>query len=335
MNDQAQDSTGRDYWVGFDLGGTKMMAAVFDEAFELIARTRKRTRAIDGAEAGLDRMIECVEEVLAAVGVKNKQLAGIGVASPGPLDLDAGVVLETPNLGWEKVDIGAAFRKAFGCPTYLLNDVDAGVYGEYRYGAGREGRCVVGVFPGTGIGGGCVYEGSILRGRPYSCMEIGHLPVVPNGSLCGCGRRGCLETVASRQALVAAALSAAMRGQAPYLSERAGTDFGKVRSKALAASVKEGDEAVEKILRQGAAWIGYATAGVINLLAPDIIVLGGGMVEAMPKLFREEVQKAAEERVMDTFRGTFEVRVAELGDDAGVTGAAAWAARRTGKGKGA
>jgi glucokinase len=133
-----------------------------------------------------------------------------------------------------------------------------------------------------------------------------------------------LETVASRQALVAAAVSAAMRGQAPHLAERAGSDLGKVRSKALAASIKEGDTVVEDILRQGAAWIGYATAGVVNLLAPDVIVLGGGLVEAMPKLFREEVARSAEARVMDTFRGTFKVRVAELGDDAGVTGAAAW-----------
>lgn len=335
MNTEIQEDKRKTYRIGFDLGGTKMMAAVFDEAFEIVARVRRKTRPTEGSEAGLARMIELAEGALAEAGVKAGQLAGIGVASPGPLDLDRGMVLETPNLGWTKVKVSASFKKAFGCPTFLLNDVDAGVYGEYRFGAGRGTRCLVGVFPGTGIGGGCVYEGAILRGATSSCMEIGHLPVLPEGPLCGCGRRGCLETVASRQTLVAAALSAAIRGQAPHLSGRAGTDIGKVRSKALAASVEAGDEAVEKILRQGAAWIGYATAGVINLLAPDMIVLGGGMVEAMPKLFKEEVQRAARERVMDSFRDTFKVSVAELGDDAGVVGAAAWAEYMERNGKGA
>ena len=325
----AKKQSDKRYRVGFDLGGTKMMAAVFDEAFEIVARVRRKTRATDGAETGLRRMIQLVEDALSEGGVPADQLRAIGVASPGPLDLNKGVVLETPNLGWEQVEVSAAFKKAFGCPAFLLNDVDAGVYGEYRFGAGKGARCVLGVFPGTGIGGGCVYEGAVLRGSRFSCMEIGHLPVVPNGSLCGCGRRGCLETVASRQVLVAAALSAAMRGQAPHLSERAGTDIGKVRSKALAASVREGDKVVEQILRQGAEWIGYATAGVINLLAPDVIVLGGGMVEAMPELFEEEVLRAAEQRVMDSFRGTFKVRVAKLGDDAGLAGAASWAEHMT------
>ena len=325
MNIETKKDKGQVFRVGFDLGGTKMMAAVFDQAFVVVARVRKKTRAVDGAEAGVARMVELVGEALTKAGVETDQLAGIGIASPGPLDLNRGVVLETPNLGWTLVKVSAAFTKAFGCPTFLLNDVDAGVYGEYRFGAGQGARCLVGVFPGTGIGGGCVYQGAIFRGATSSCMEIGHLPVVPEGPLCGCGRRGCLETVASRQTLVAAALSAALRGQAPHLAARAGSDIAKVRSKALAASIKEGDTAVEEILRQGAAWIGYALAGVVNLLAPDVIVLGGGLVEAMPKLFKEEVERAARARVMDSFRDTFKVCVAKLGDDAGVVGAAAWA----------
>jgi glucokinase len=270
-------------------------------------------------------MIELVRVALEEAGAAPHAVAGIGVASPGPLDLDQGLILETPNLGWSNVAIRSTFSQAFDCPAWLLNDVDAGVYGEYRFGVGRRARCLVGVFPGTGIGGGCVYDGTIVRGSRHSCMEVGHAPVMPQGALCGCGRRGCLETVAGRQALAAAALSAAMRGQAPYLSRQVGTDLGRVRSKVLAAAVNAGDQVVEQILREGARWIGYATAGVINLLTPDVVLLGGGLVEAMPALFLEEVEAAARARVMDSFRDTFKVVAAELGDDAGVTGAAAWA----------
>jgi glucokinase len=156
-------------------------------------------------------------------------------------------------------------------------------------------------------------------------MEIGHMEVTPRGPLCGCGASGCLEAVASRLAVSAAAAQAAYRGQAPHLLEAAGTDLSDIRSGALAASVAGGDEAVERILREAARQIGIAVAGVVNLLAPDKVVLGGGLVEAMPELFVEEVSKTARKRAMPAFADTFKVVAAELGDDASVLGAAAWA----------
>ncbi len=312
-------------WVGFDLGGTKMLATVYDRQFQQIGCRRKKTGGNQGAEAGLERIIQTIREALDDAAIKASQLSGIGMGCPGPLDLDEGIIIETPNLGWENVPIKKILQAEFKVPVFIANDVDVGVYGEYRFGAGRGARCVLGVFPGTGVGGGCVYEGKIVRGRKSSCMEIGHIQVMPDGPVCGCGRQGCLETVASRLAIASAAAQAAYRGQAPTLLKLAGTDISNMRSGVLAAAVEAGDEVVERIIRDAAAHIGTAVAGVVNLMAPDAVVLGGGLVEAMSGLFIEEVTRAARFRVMPAFVDTFEVIEAMLGDDSAVQGAAAWA----------
>jgi glucokinase len=230
-----------------------------------------------------------------------------------------------PNVGWRKVKIGKALSGAFGCPVSLLNDVDAGVFGECRFGAAKGARCVVGVFAGTGIGGAAVYEGEIIRGAHGSCMEIGHMPIALDGPLCGCGRRGCLEAVAGRLAISMSAAAAAYRGDAPHLLADAGTDLKEIRSRAIADAIAGGDAVIEQIVREAARAIGVALAGVINLLAPDVVLLGGGLVEDMPQLFREEIEAAARARVMPSFTKTFEVVVAGVPGDATVLGAVAWA----------
>lgn len=313
------------HWVGFDLGGTKMLASVFDPSFEVLGRKRRRTRGHEGMAAGLDRIVGTIRKALQEANVSPSQLGGIGVGCPGPLDLEQGVIREAPNLGWYDVPVRTTLEKEFGCPVIVANDVDSGVFGEYKFGAGRGARCVVGIFPGTGIGGGCVYEGRIFRGRNSTCMEIGHVQVMRDGPLCGCGRRGCLESLASRLAISASAAQAAYRGQAPNLQKLAGTDLSRVRSSVLAAAIEAGDAVIEQIVRTAAEHIGVAVGGLVNLLAPDVVVLGGGLVEAMPKLFVNNVHRVAAENILPSFHGTFEVAAAKLGDDATSMGAAAWA----------
>jgi len=315
----------RDKWIGFDLGGTKMLAAVFDSNFDSLGRERKRTKGRDGAEAGMKRIIDTINDALEDAEVEPSEVAGIGIGCPGPLDLERGVMIDAPNLGWQETPVADILKKEFRCDAFLMNDVDAGIFGEYRFGAGKQARCVLGVFPGTGIGGGCVYDGRILRGRRHSCMEIGHVQVLPNGPLCGCGRRGCLETVGSRLAIAANAAKAAFRGEAPYLLENTGLSLSEIRSRALANSVKHGDIAVKQIIENAAHYIGVAVGNMINLMAPDIIVLGGGLVEAMPDLLTSQVAKSATATAMTAYAESFEVVAAALGDDAAIMGAAAWA----------
>lgn len=320
-------------WIGFDLGGTKMLSAVYNDAFKVLGRERKKTKPANAAASGLERIIDTIKGSIRASGVEMDRIAGIGIGCPGPVDMDKGVLLSPPNLAWNDTDVGAVLKKEFSCPIAVLNDVDAGVYGEYRFGSARGATCAVGVFPGTGIGGGCVYRGEVLRGKNSSCLEIGHCHVVPNGPVCGCGQRGCLEAVASRPAIAAAAARAALRGDAPHLLAEAGTDLANIRSGALADSVANGDKVVEEIVRESARLIGIAVSTVVNLLAADVIVLGGGLVEAMPDLFTGPVDRAARKRVMPAFRETFKVVAASLGDDAAAIGAAAWARYRIGEEK--
>jgi glucokinase len=319
------------HWIGFDLGGTKMYGVLFDHKFNVVASDRKKTRGDQGAGSSTDRMADIISKVLEEARLDRSRLGGIGMGSPGPLDLNRGVVLEAPNLGWRNVELKNIFTRKFKCPVVVVNDVDAGTYGEYRFGAGQKARCVLGVFPGTGIGGGCVYEGRLLRGRTGSCMEIGHLLVQPNGRLCGCGRRGCLETVASRLAIAADCATAVYRGESPILQKLAGTDLANIRSGTLAEAIQKGDKVVEKIVRNAAKQIGTAIGSVVNLMAPDVVVLGGGLVEAMKTIFLEEVREAFAKRAMTSYIKSTEIVAAKLDDNAAALGAAALAAEAAGE----
>ncbi|MFH0879988.1 MAG: ROK family protein, partial [Lentisphaerota bacterium] len=165
----------------------------------------------------------------------------------------------------------------------------------------------------------------LLRGKVGSCMEIGHMQVQANGRLCGCGQTGCLETLASRLAISAEAAAAAYRGEAPHLLELAGMDLRQIKSGVLAKAIRSGDQVLETIVRNAARHLGTAMAGVVNLLAPDVVVLGGGLVEALPALYLKEVRSAIKDRAMKSFSKNLKVVVAELGDNAGVMGAAALA----------
>jgi len=309
-------------WVGFDLGGTKIMATVFDDTFQVLGQKRRKTRGENGQKISVDRIRETIEQALENAQAGPQELCGIGVGCPGPVDPERGIVLEASNLGWKNVDLRGPLQSAFGTNVHLVNDVDAGVYAENLFGAAKGARTVFGIFPGTGIGGGCVYNGEIIQGKNITCMEVGHMEVTAKGGLCGCGQHGCLETVASRLAISAEVAKADFRSQ--IKKQRPGTDLANIRSGILATAIKAGDETVEKIVLKAAQHIGISLATVIHLLAPDVIVLGGGLVQAMPELFIDEVSRTARNRVMKSFRDTFRVVEAKLADGATVMGAAAW-----------
>lgn len=312
------------YWIGFDLGGTKMLAVVADEKLQPLVRRRRKTRDDDGS-IGMGRVINTIDKALEEAGISKQQLAGIGIGCPGMLDLDRGIVLDATNLGWKNEPVQEELEQTFGCPAVIMNDVDGGVYGEWRLGAAKGAHTTIGVFPGTGVGGGCVYEGKIFRGKIGSCMEVGHIEALPDGPRCSCGRRGCLEAVSSRLAISAAAAQAVFRGQAPKLAELAGTDLANIRSGALAEAIKKGDKVIEQIVKDAAGFLGTAIGGLVHLLAPDVIVLGGGLVEAMPDLYVDQVSAAAKKWVLPSFAKTYDIVAAKLGDDAVALGAAAWA----------
>lgn len=319
------------HWLGIDLGGTKMAAAVFDDDMTTpLASAKCPTLADGGMDDSLERLFLLIRQTLKDANVSPDLLSGIGAGCPGPLDLNKGILLKAGNLNWTNVHLKELLENNFKCPAVILNDVDAGVYAEFKFGAARNSHCVLGVFPGTGIGGGCIYEGNIIRGKNSSVMEIGHVQVLQDGPLCSCGRRGCVEAVASRLAIAAEAATAARRGLAPWLLAHAGTDIELIQAATLADAIRNGDTAIADIVRHAASMIGVAVGNVVNLLGPDVVVLGGGLPEAMPDIFRAEVDEAARNRVMPGVSASFRVAIALLGPRATVTGAAAWAAATAG-----
>jgi glucokinase len=274
---------------------------------------------------GLDRILKTIRNALEDADISADRVGGIGVGFPGPVDMETGDLLEAVNLGWQDMPLRQTLEEQFGCPAFIANDVDLGLYGEYRFGAAQNAHCALGVFPGTGIGAGCVYRGEIFFGKSSSCMEIGHFQINPHGQLCGCGKFGCLETEASRLAIAAEAAKAAYRGEAPRLRENFGLDVQEIRSAALADSIQGGDQAVEQIVRRAAEKIGIAVGNMVSVMCPDVVVLGGGLVEAMPEIFVSTVSETAQGVAMPPLAKLFGVVEAKLGDDAGVLGAAAWA----------
>jgi glucokinase len=316
------------YTCGFDLGGTKMLCIVMDEAGKIVARKRKKTKGTEGAQAGVARIAALIRETFTESELPLESLQSLGVGCPGPVDMDKGIVNVAVNLGWKNVSLGSMLEDELDCPVSILNDVDAGVYGEYSVGAASGARSVAGIFPGTGIGGGFVYEGQILRGKNSSAMEIGHTRISSSNRTSGVDMTGTLESEASRLAIAADCATLAYRGEAPNLLRATGTDISQIRSKVLAAAIWDGDKAVENVVRQAAQMVGYAVVNLVHMLCPEIIILGGGLVEALEEIYIEEVNRVTKKSVLPCYSGMFEVRMAKLGDDAGAMGAALWGAKK-------
>lgn len=316
------------FYCGFDLGGTKMLCVVMDDQQKILARKRKKTKGTEGAQAGVARIANLIRETFDEAKLPIQHLKSLGIGCPGPVDMDQGIVNVAVNLGWKNVSLASLLEDELECPVSLLNDVDAGVYGEYRIGAGVGARSVAGMFPGTGIGGGFVYEGQILRGARSSCMEIGHTKISSADGTSGADLPGTLESQASRLAIAAECVKLAYRGEAPNLLRAVGTDLSQVRSKVLAAAIRDGDKAVEQVVRRAAQTLGYGVVNLVHTLCPEVIILGGGLVEALQELYLEEVNRIAKKNILDCYSGMFEIKMAKLGDDAGAMGAAIWGRRK-------
>jgi len=311
--------------VGIDFGATKIMASALDKKLKVLSRVKLRTKAEKGPKDTVERMVELAREAVREAGGEDAEIAYVGVGAPGPLNPKEGVIIAAPNLGWKNVPLRKMLEDALGVPAMVDNDVNMGTYGEYVAGAAQGKKLVVGIFPGTGIGGGIIIEGEVIHGASGAAGEVGHVVVEPDGALCGCGRRGCVETVASRIAIARDVAAAALRGQAPYTLEHFGSNIDKMKSSDIAEAIDKGDKVVEEICRHAARKLGLAAADIVNVLSPDCVVLGGGLIEAMKKLFVEEVRQGIKDFGMPPITPFVEVVPAELGDDAVVVGAAEYA----------
>jgi len=316
-----------EYVIGLDIGGTKIMACVMDHSFKVVGRCRKKSKSekkLD--EKPEDRIIRIVQAAIDDSG--NKPIKGIGVGAPGQLNPKDGVIIDTPNLGWKRFPLADVLRKAFDVPVLVDNDVNVGTYGEYAFGKVKHCKHVFGIFPGTGIGGAIIIDGKLYHGFSGSTAEVGHMTLEVDGPYCGCGKRGCLEALASRIAIASQVAALAARGDAPYIYKNCGADLAKIRSGAIAKAVEEGEKMVEGVVRKAAYYTGIAAGNMINIMSPEAVVLGGGLVEAMESLYMEEVERAMKTHAVPFLYKGVKVVAAKLGDDAGVMGAAYLIAER-------
>jgi glucokinase len=314
--------------LGIDLGGTKILAGVVDAENRILGRAKEATPAREGGAALQDALIEAGRNALAAAGLEPSAIAALGIGSPGPLDVEAGVIRSSPNLNVVEFPLKETLQQAFGVPVAVQNDVRVGGYGEFKLGAGRGYRDLVAAFIGTGIGGCLIRDGEIVSGITGNAGEIGHLIVKANGPKCGCGRRGCLEAVASRTAITRRIHKAIRKGASTPLRDVVRNKNSRLKSKELSNAYRSGDPVAVHEVERAARFIGLALGGLINVLGPEIVIIGGGVTEALGAPFVELVRNAARGQAMADPDRRVQVEQAELGDDAGVLGASLIARER-------
>ena len=308
--------------IGVDLGGTKILVAGMDADHRILARTKIPTGAEDGPEAVIDRIAAGVEAIVDEMDVPPDSVAGIGIGAPGPLDPETGIVTFAPNLKWHHVPLKEMLESRLSIPTFVENDVNLGVLGEHLLGAGRGVKDMVGVFVGTGIGGGVILNGKLYRGFNRSAGEVGHMVIRVGGPRCGCGNRGCWEALASRTAIVRSIRKALQKGKKSVLQEKAAKNSAPIKSGVLGWALRQGDALVEKEMKREAKYLGIGVANLINLFSPQKVVLGGGVVSAMEHWLMDPVRRHARRHALEHAMLGVEIVPAALGDDAGILGCA-------------
>jgi len=302
------------YNICLDVGGTKVLGAIFNEKDEIIYRLKKRSKSGGEGSADVEKVIiDVVEEMIKESGIDRKKLNAIASCAPGVIDQDTGIVLFTPNLPWRNYDLAGAMRKQFGVPFFVGNDVNLGVLGEYKFGAARGYKNVVGFFVGTGMGGGLILNGTLFTGNQFKAAEYGHMILDPEGPLCNCGQRGCLEAFSSKQGMSAYIRQQVSRGRETMMAEA--VKDGVFRSKKLKKALEAGDAVAVEAVDRACHYLAVATGNLINTLSPDLVLYGGGVIEAVGDVFLEKVLKEVDRYCMTAIRPSVDIKIAELGDD--------------------
>ena len=317
-------------YAGIDLGGTKIQAAVVDEQHEVLGAKRDQTPLEGGPAAIAAKMVEVLRAAAGEAGIETSALDGIGVGSPGSVDDAAGTVATAKNLSdWGGTfNLREALEGPLGAPVSLGNDVDLAVDAEFEVGAARQYSSLLGVFRGTGVGGGLILDGKPWTGRG-TAGEIGHMVVKMDGARCPCGRKGCMEAYAGRGAMEARARRRVEKGEKTHLfkiMEERGRD--RLSSGIWERALARGDKLAQELLEEAVEALGNGVASAVNLLDPEAVVIGGGLGIRLGQPWLEKIREAMQPHLFVDFDPP-PVLLAELGDLGGAHGGALLAARRT------
>jgi glucokinase len=313
-------------FASVDLGGTNIHCALADATGKVAVEGKTPTEGYEGPEAVVGRMAKVIEELAQKAGTRP---AGVGVVVPGLADVKAGVTKFLPNLPgkWREVRVRELLEPQVHCPVYLLNDARAAALGEMTFGHGKTVRSMIFFTLGTGIGGGIVIDGRLLLGPLGAAGEIGHMTIIPDGPPCGCGSRGCLETLFSGPALTGQGVRLLRSGQAPKLYEMVSGDAGKVTPKEMSLAAEAGDAMVREVIVRHAEYLGIGVANLVTSLDPDLVVLGGGVAEMGALLF-DTVRQTVKKRVVMVPTERLRIERSLVGEQAGMLGGIALAMAR-------
>lgn len=308
--------------IGFDLGGTSMGSALVSLDGEILYQNDCPTLAQESSENVIGRIKSLIHDCFNKAKDMNLNILSIGMGSPGVIDTVNGVIKNSPNIpDWNNIEIVNILTKEFGVPSAIDNDVRVTAMGEYYFGAGKGFKNILCIAIGTGIGGGIILEGKLMRGPTFSMGEIGHITLNKNGALCGCGNYGCMEALGSSTAIIREAKKAIDNGESEILKTMI-ENGNELNTYLICKSAEKGDKKSHQIVTEAGEWIGIGLSGVVNLINPEIIIIGGGVSLAGDIIFnpiREEIKKRSLK-----IPGEFvKVVPALLGDSAGMVGASA------------
>ncbi len=312
------------YVLAVDLGGTQIRAALCAPAGQILRRVARPTKAHDGLDVVLDRLCRTIAEALE--GTPTEQVAAIGIGAPGPLNPATGILMHAPNLpGWDNVPLRTLISQHFGLPAYLGNDANLAALAEHTYGAGRGVRDMIYLTISTGIGSGIIVDGRLLLGANGVAAEAGHMIVKPNGPLCGCGNRGCLEQMAAGPAIARDVITRIEKGEkSKIINKMVEGDLTKVDTRVLNEAAHAGDKLAINAFARAGRYLGIGIVNLLHLFNPRTVVLGGSVTKAGALLFdpmNETIRMLAGSFYLDGLA----IAPAALGDDVGLLGAVALA----------
>ncbi|MCX6345412.1 MAG: ROK family protein [Armatimonadetes bacterium] len=309
--------------IGVDLGGTNVRAAVVDLQGTIIGESRTDSKAMDGVQSTIGQILIAIQAAIAQTGVNIEDIAGVGMGVPGTHKSSEGIVLWSPNFkDWNNIQLLAPIKEHLGLPVFMGNDANTAAFGEYTFGAGRGSKCMVMLTLGTGIGSGLIIDGKIYTGVSEAAPEIGHHIIVANGPICGCGRYGCLEALAKRDAIIDRAARKVSAGRKTLLTKKVGNDLLCLTPAIIAEAAYEGDLVSIETFEETGYYIGIGVSNAINILNPDKVVIGGGIAQAGDLLFGP-IKRTVAINALPAALEACEILPAKLGDDAGVLGGAA------------
>lgn len=325
----AEVTSRQDLIVGVDLGGTKILAGVFTPQIKRLASAKLSTKAERGYDAVVERINRCVRDAIDEADVSLRQVRAIGIGAPGAVNPESGDVLFAPNLRWKDAPLGRDLEKALGIPVFVENDGNVCALGVHTVEFEGKPSSMVGIFLGTGIGAGIILDGKIHGGFNRTAGEIGHMILEVGGPKCGCGNRGCFEALASRTAIFRKLSEAVREGAKSHLVDLLGPgeDIVDLKSGDLRKALRKGDKLVEKVVEESAEYAGIAVANIINFLNPEVIVLGGGVMDALEDDMMAIIEATARDYAMPGTDIGIQIVASHLGDDAGITGSAVLAKR--------